>query len=147
MIPEYDNNGNLPPGCHQAAWEEIVQRYGYNEHRQKLLQGLKAALENLKSAGCKRAYLDGSFITRKAQPRDFDLCWEARGVNRYALDPLLILTVNLMSPRLAQKKKYGGDILPTFPNPPVFDLLSVFQVDDRTGDVKGILELDLDELP
>src|SRR6185437_191545 len=107
MIPEYDKNGNLPPGRHQAAWDEIVQRYGYNQRRRNLLDRLKGVLDQLKAAGCRRAYLDGSFITRKTLPRDYDLCWDLRGVDRYVLDPLFILTVNLMPPRLAQKEKYG----------------------------------------
>ena len=35
----------------------------------------------------------------------------------------------------------------TIPNPAVFDHLSYFQFDDRTGDKKGIIALDLDSLP
>lgn len=42
---------------------EIVARYGYTAHRLRLLTGLKSALDSLRDAGYRRAYLDGSFVT------------------------------------------------------------------------------------
>lgn len=147
MIPEYDKRGSLPRGVYPATWEEIEERYGYNEERRRLLAGLKAALDNLKMAGCKRAYLNGSFITDKEVPRDYDLCWEPKGVDGGLIDPLFILTRYVLPPRKEQKHKYLGEILITLPHPAVFDMLSYFQLDDRTGDTKGIISIDLDQLP
>lgn len=40
------------------------------------MRGLKAALENLSGADCRTAYVDGSFVTHKAIPNDYDVCWE-----------------------------------------------------------------------
>ena len=40
------------------------------------MRGLKAALENLRNAGCRTTYINGSFVTRKAIPNDYDVCWE-----------------------------------------------------------------------
>jgi len=147
MIPVYNKKGHLPPGVYSATWSEIEQRYAYNECRQKLLGGLRAALENLKEAGCVRVYIDGSFATRKPFPGDFDLCWEPKGVDRDLLDPLFNLAIHALPPRLKQKEKYFGEIIMTMPNPAVFDHLSYFQFDDRTGDKKGIIALDLSTLP
>lgn len=147
MIPTYDNKGNLPQGVHPATWQEIEERYGYNVERRKQLTGLKAALDNLKAAGCKRAYLDGSFITDKPDPGDYDLCWEPKGVDDSLIDPLFILTRYVLPPRKEQLAKYFGEILITLNHPPVFDTLNYFQLDDRTGDVKGIISIDLDQLP
>ncbi len=132
---------------HPATWEEIRQRYGYNEERSRLLTGLKAALDNLKMAGCKKAYLNGSFITDKEVPGDCDLCWEPQGVDDSLIDPLFILTRYVLPPRKEQQEKYFGEILITLPHPAVFDMLNYFQLDDRTGDAKGILSIELDELP
>ncbi|MBI1272175.1 hypothetical protein GC174_17240 [bacterium] len=146
MIPKYDSRGNLPPGVHQASWKEIQDRYGYNNERQQLLTGLKAALDNLKMAGCKKAYLNGSFITNKEVPGDYDLCWEPKGVDDSLIDPLFILTRYVLPPRKEQKDKYLGEIMITLSNPAVFDMLNYFQLDDRTGDVKGIISIELDEL-
>ena len=41
-------------------------------------------------AGCRRAYVDGSFVTAKEVPGDFDGCWEAEDVDPDALDPVLL---------------------------------------------------------
>ena len=40
------------------------------------MAGLRAALESLKSAGCRTVYLNGSFVTSKEAPNDFDACWD-----------------------------------------------------------------------
>jgi len=77
VIPPFDSvTGNLPPGVHEAAWEDLVARYGWTPHRLALIAGLKAALDALRGAGCRRAYIDGSFIAAKEEPADFDGCWE-----------------------------------------------------------------------
>ena len=147
MIPEFDETGNLPPGLHKATWQEIAQKYGYTGHRKKMLQGLKRALDNLKQAGCKRAYLDGSFITRKRKPGDFDLCWQIDGVNGELLDPILRDRKYLLPPREKQKKRYLGDILPTRKHPPEWDLLTFFQLDKHTNKQKGIIVITMELLP
>ena len=90
MIPSFDEGGNLPPGIHPATWDEIVERYATNERRGQLVDGLRAAIESLRAAGCSRVYLDGSFVTDKGLPGDFDACWEARGVDLDLLDPVLL---------------------------------------------------------
>ncbi len=147
MIPELDEIGNLPPGLHKASWREIVQQYGYTKHRKNILGGLKRVLDNLKQAGCKRAYLDGSFITSKQKPGDFDLCYEIDGVKGELLDPILRDRKYLLPPREAQKKHYFGDILPTRKHPKEWDLLAFFQVDKHTGKQKGIIVITLELLP
>jgi len=76
MIPEFDENSNLPLGIHGATWEEFVERFGITERRLLMIKGLKLAMESLKGAGCRTIYIDGSFITSKLKPQDFDACWE-----------------------------------------------------------------------
>jgi hypothetical protein len=91
MIPEFDINGNLPPGIHQVTWEEFTKRFGITRHRCKLLGGLKRALDSLKAAGCQTVYVDGSFITEKKVPGDFDACWDINGVNLIYWIPFCLL--------------------------------------------------------
>ena len=77
MIPPFDPvTGDLPPGVYDVTWDQVVGRYGYTPHRLVLLAGLKSALDTLRQAGCERAYIDGSFVTNKEVPNDFDACWE-----------------------------------------------------------------------
>lgn len=145
MIPDFNRSGLLPPGIHPASWAELVDRFGDNPTRSKLLVGLRAALENLKNAGCRIAYIDGSFVTDKEYPNDFDACWEEAGVDPYLLDPVL-LTFDLG--RAMQKAKYFGEL---FPASVVADagglsFLEFFQTDKNTGKLKGIVAIDLEEL-
>ena len=51
-IPEFDKNGELPPGEHFATIEQIDERFGKsNPRRIALMAGLKSAIENFVSAG------------------------------------------------------------------------------------------------
>jgi hypothetical protein len=146
MIPEFDERGNLPPGIHRATWNEIVARYATSTHRRDLLDGLLDALRSLKTAGCSTAYLDGSFVTAKTNPDDFDACWETAGVVPNRLDSEL---QEFSNDRAAQKTRYGGEIFPAqWPaHPDGTTFLDYFQNDSATKRPKGIIAIDLAGLP
>ena len=76
MLPKFNQNGLLPPGIYIVDWEEFVQRFGYNPWRNHLLDGLREALDSLKNVGCRMVYIDGSFVTDKEYPNDYDACWD-----------------------------------------------------------------------
>lgn len=144
MILAFDSNGNLPPGIHQASWKEFVDRFGYNERRQWLLTGLRNALSNLKEAGCTIVYVNGSFITQKAEPRDFDGCWDWSGVDEDKVDPVLL---TFSEERAAQKSKYGGELFPNcLEGVSELSFLAYFQRDKYTGEPKGIVQLEIGEI-
>lgn len=148
MLPKFTDNGNLPEGIHIAVWEEIEEKFGWNERRRELLRGLLAALKVLKEAGCKQVLLNGSFVTAKDEPGDFDACWEPDGIDfekLYNLDPVLL---DFSNKRAAQKAKYGGEIFPATADAigdgtPFY----VFFQMARNGGYKGIVAIDLDDLP
>jgi hypothetical protein len=146
VLPSVDAaTGNLPPGVHEATWPELVAAFGSTAWRLELLAGLRRALEALQLAGCQRAYVNGSFVTAKADPGDFDGCWEAAGVDPGLLDPVLL---DFRHPRTAQKRKFRGELFiansPATPAGTRF--LEFFQQDKTTGDVKGIVAIDLGAL-
>lgn len=145
MIPAYDESGNLPPGIHEADWHELETAFGGSPHRATLLAGLREALLSLREAGCSTAYVDGSFVTAKEAPGDFDGCWEAVGVDASLLDPVLL---DLAAPRAAQKERFGGELFPaSFVADPESgaQFLDFFQR-DRDGEPKGIIQIDLEGL-
>jgi hypothetical protein len=108
VIPDFEPaTGNCPPGEHLATWDEVVTRFGHTEWRRALLAGLREALLALRAAGCERLYLDGSFVTAKQRPGDFDACWDADGVDFDLLDPVLL---TFDRGRATQKAKYGGEL-------------------------------------
>ena len=108
------------------------------------MSGLKHALELLSAAGCQTVYVDGSFVTSKDSPGDFDGCWDVMGVDAQLLDPVLL---DFSDGRSAQKARFGGELFPAqLPNGPSGrTFLEFFQTDKQTGDPKGIIALDLRE--
>jgi hypothetical protein len=110
-----------------------------------LLAGLWRALEALEAAGCKRAYLNGSFVTDKQAPGDFDGCWEAAGVDPAALDPVLL---DFSNRRASQKARFGGElfIAAQAASPAGTLFLDFFQQDKSTGQPKGKSRLILEVL-
>ena len=142
MIPEFEAGGNLPPGVHWATWEEFCSRFGSTPWRLKLIAGLRAALESLRGAGCPTAYVDGSFVSSKTAPGDFDACWELTGVDLTKLDSVLR---TFDAGRAAQKAKYGGELFPVVAGAGSGGgtFLDFFQTDKDTGARKGIVALDL----
>lgn len=136
--------GYLPPGIHQASWAEITARFGSNGHRARLLSGLLEALRNLAAAGCKSVLLDGSFVTEKDLPEDYDAAWETPGVDPNRLDQVLL---DFSNKRAAMKLKYGGEFFPASalaaPGVPYRD----FFLKDRNGVPKGVVNVDLGSLP
>jgi hypothetical protein len=125
--------------------DEIVTRFGTTERRRELLDGFRRALESLRAAGCRRAYLDGSFVTAKTEPGDFDACWEIAGVDPDLLDPALLTFADRRS---AQKELFGGELFPAEwgADPHGTRFLDYFQRDRMTGERKGIVAVDLEAM-
>src|SRR5438067_1088535 len=110
MIPAFDAADNLPPGIHEASWDEFVARFGTTPRRLALLAGLKAALDALRAAGCRRAYPDGSFVTAKGEPNDVDVCWEVAGVDFDRLEQLEPALLDWSNRRAGQKARFGSEL-------------------------------------
>ena len=113
--------------------------------RLRLAAGIRAAIENLKSAGCQTVFVNGSFVTAKEVPNDFDACWEEAGVAPTFLDPVL-LTFDLGG--VTQKAKYLGELFPasSIADGDGFSFPEFFQTDKDTGGTKGIVAIDLGDL-
>lgn len=150
MIPALDPaSGNLPPGIYETPWDEVVEHFGYTAYRRDLLGGLLDALQVLRAAGCRRVYLDGSFVTTKWEPGDFDVCWEVDGVDLVRLAREAPIFFDLRFPRAAQKGRFRGELLPVrvAGEPSERAVFEEFQRDIVTGAAKGILTIDLDTVP
>jgi len=127
-----------------VSWDEIVARFSSNEHRARLLNGLLNAIRNLVGAGCKSILLDGSFVTSKDLPRDYDGAWDTRGVDPNLLDPVLL---DFSNGRAAMKAKYGGELFPASAQAAPGVLYRDFFMTDRNGVPKGVVLIDLGSLP
>ena len=135
MIPEFRRDGQLPAGIHLAEWTEFQQRFGQMPRREHLL----------KPAGCQAVYIDGSFVTTKPEPGDFDACWDITGIEADLVAPIFF---DFANGRAAQKEQFGGEFFPA--QLPEGDTgrnwLDFFQ-QDREGHPKGIVVLGLESIP
>jgi len=143
MIPEMSDIGSvwkvLKPGIHDVTLTEIEQQFTTNERRKELYQGLIRGCQALKDAGCSVIYLDGSFITTKPTPNDFDVCWDPHGVDPTKLDGVLL---DFDDQRRNQKQKYGGEFFPSSATADGHNtFVEFFQIDIETGRKKGILRI------
>ena len=142
MLPPFDAVGRLPDGEYEADWQEVVERFGWNERRRRLLDGLTEAIDVLAAAGCRRVWLNGSFVTAKDEPADFDACWDTDGVDLDVLDPVLL---DLSGGRAAQKQRFGGELFPNVVETGSGLSFAEFFRNDRDTGRKGIVVLRIGE--
>lgn len=145
MIPDYIQiSGStwqlLPPGIHDSTLEEVYARYAINSTRLNLFNGLLKGLENLFKSGCPQVFLDGSYITDKPIPNDYEVCWDTQYVNPTLLDPVFF---DFDNGRINQKRKYLGEFFPAILTEGISGkpFLEFFQQDRETGEQKGIIRL------
>jgi hypothetical protein len=73
MIPEFNDDGYLPPGIHSATLEEIAARFGQgSELRRVQMESLRWLVDAAKRAGVRRIIVNGSFLTDLPEPNDVD---------------------------------------------------------------------------
>jgi hypothetical protein len=80
-------------------------------------------------------YVDGSFVTAKDVPADFDACWEMAGVDFDLLDQLAPALLDWTQRRAAQKARFAGElfIAEAAADPWGTLYLEFFQLDRDTG--------------
>jgi hypothetical protein len=129
----------LPPGVHLATLAEVATTFATNAKRRLLYDGLllAAMAMALRMAGCGKLYLDGSYVTAKTVPSDYDGCWDPAGMDPAKLDAVFL---DFANKRQAMKNKFGGEFFPSSaPNTPTQTFLDFFQIEKFTGEAKGIL--------
>jgi hypothetical protein len=145
MIPAPNAIGELPPGMHLATLEEVEAVLVTTPRRRRLFEGLRRTIQNLHAAGVCRVFIDGSFVTTKADPNDVDGCWEwTEEVHLDLLDPVFL---DFTQVRRAMRDKYGVDFfLATWVEAGSgLTFLDFFQR-NRADELKGIIQLDLEEM-
>lgn len=134
--------GYLPPGVHPMTWAKFVSAFGWNNRRRFLLGGMKRALLNLGAAGCASAIVDGSFVSAKDEPSDYDMAFDPSGMTGALIDPVLRRHDDQ---RKAMKAKYFGDVFPwgAFACETTHAIYRDFFQGDRSGIAKGVVLLEV----
>ena len=150
MIPDFENEIRdaqgtryLPPGVYEATWEEFWKYFSNSRRRRTLLRNLLKMLQHLRDAGCVSVKIDGSFVTSKSEPHDFDGTWDPTGVDDTKLDQC----INDMN-KVLMYNKYNGELYPQniieAGSGKTFD--EFFQM-DRMENRKGVVKINLETLP
>lgn len=137
-IPDFDNNGLLPEGIHEASESELFERFRYfrsSTQRFELSRKLKEYLEEIRHSGLDiDVFVDGSFVTSEKEPSDIDLILILPVDFDFDAE-LSPYTSNIISARQV-RRRYGFDILVAGRGTPQHEIyLDDFQ------DVKGRPEL------
>jgi len=74
-LPDFNADGDLPPGVYRAAWSEVLRRFGCGVgQRDVCTRRLAHIYELARRTGClKRFVIFGSYVTTKAEPNDVDV--------------------------------------------------------------------------
>jgi hypothetical protein len=143
MLPAFTKDGFLPPGIHKATWQEFATTYGTTPRRQDLLANMEFLLREAKSVGGEKVYVGGSFVTTKANPKDFDMTWKIDGQRIGEIRQTNPIVVD----RTMQSEKLGGELMVTYPGPGDGGVLAFLMKNNRYRTQVGVVELDLATLP
>jgi hypothetical protein len=74
-LPNFDSQGELPAGVHQATMDEIIMRFGSGTPQRQAVTTRLLRIYNLLNATGKleRLIIFGSYVTTKPNPNDVDL--------------------------------------------------------------------------
>lgn len=141
----FHDNGNLAEGVYPMTIEEFEKQFGYNSHRKKLIEGLKLGIDDLKKCGCSIIFIDGSFVSTKEIPGDFDACWDVTGVDLKKIKEKFEVLLDFSNERKKQKDKYLGEFFPAQAgaklNP--YTIYFHFFQKDKEDNPKGIVQINL----
>ena len=132
----------LPQGVHPADLGAVAGRFATNPWRRSLFDGLIDGVRSLLTAGCSRIFLDGSYVTGKPNPQDFDACWDPTDVDSRKLDPVFL---DFSNQRATQKARFKGEFFPSSMtcNDVGQSFVEFFQMDRYSGHKKGIVIVEL----
>lgn len=73
--PEFNDNGDLPPGIHQASLAEVLEHFGKGTPQRRIVARRLEHVYNLavQTGHLARFIIFGSFVTAKPDPADVDI--------------------------------------------------------------------------
>ncbi len=141
MLFEFNKHGNLPNDLILAC-NEFKRIFGYNEEREKKINNLFTVANRLKQIGCDKMFVFGSFATQKENPNDVDVCFDISNLEVKVLEKN---NSSFNKYELVRIKKYFfvHVILKRVNEEELLKFLKT----DRNGNQRGIIEIDLKDLP
>lgn len=142
-IPDFRDDGWLPPGPHQVTWEEVIGALSGEAggRRHALTQRLLHLRDGLRANGVDGLLLlDGSYVSSKPEPGDLDvlLIGPTDIQARKDIEPSLAALLD------AQNAEEQGCSLFYIPsNSSALDMLRSLWDFSKAGVAKGVLEVEI----
>lgn len=135
-------NGQLVPGIHDMDMISFKEEFGSNTHRLQLIGGMERAILAFRSFNVASLYVDGSFVTRKGFPSDYDICYEMEDNELARLFLFYPIFKDFSNGRKAQKEVFHGEffLATSIAAPPKEMYMDFFQ-HDKNDKPKGIVKL------
>nr|WP_309685923.1 hypothetical protein [Armatimonas sp.] len=111
-LPDFRDDGWLPAGHHPTTWEELIMVFGGQPEtkRRRIMERLLLWRDRARGHNITgRLLLNGSFISTKAEPGDFDAIF----VGDEGIEDILMESdeARLLLNYQVCKEIYGGDLL------------------------------------
>jgi hypothetical protein len=159
MIPDFNENGNLPAGFHKPTLMEFksrfVEEFDVSKTRKDIFEGYKTYCGDLLQLNvAMKQWIDGSFTTNKIDPNDIDI---VAHIDALKINSVQVLdkVARLFKDRSYLKSKYKCDPYSIAIYPPNHQLYKATRdgIDywqnwfgkDRDKNPKGIIEFELDD--
>jgi hypothetical protein len=142
-LPDFNANGDLPPGIHRATIDEVVARFGGPGYaRQQCTRNLRHILELAQRTGnLERLIIFGSYVSDKLAPNDVDVILVMN--ESFHPDEAPIEAVGLFIHSIAQTR-FGASVFwikPTMAiGEPLDDFIAHWQF-KRDDSLRGIVEV------
>lgn len=141
-VPPFRDDGWLPVGHHVATWDEVVERFGgdLGSQRAMLTDSLLRFRDALRGFGVSGTLIiDGSYVSLKADPKDFDVLLVGTSdlQERKDREPLLS---DLLDAERAEKL-YGYSLFYTTVDSPVLPVLRDLWSMSKELIPKGVVEV------
>ena len=140
MIPQFDEQGVLPPGIYDTSLEEITLKLGGTQQREKLISGLDAYLRIWDESGfLSLAIIDGSFVTGKTDPCDIDIILAPKPEALFSYE-YKTLMIWYAYDRFSSKNEFGCDVFIAANQVQLDGWIDYFSRDEF-GTLKGMLRI------
>src|SRR5579862_6664420 len=71
-IPDFEQDGFLPPGNHKCTGKDFIQRFCKGKNREHFGKAVQDILDFSISRGAVAVLVGGSFVSKAPRPRDLD---------------------------------------------------------------------------
>ncbi len=142
-LPQLDDRGFLPAGCHQASWDDIKAMFCITGHRRNLMKNFQRFIETeLRPVGDGLPLIvAGSFLSDKVMPGDIETSIYLPNAEIATRASLCL--IGSKTEHLRIKKEYGADFYVTFDLAGQPNFYDFFQyVGPKSAAKKGLNEKD-----